>query len=172
MHRPRSTCSGACCKPCSTDCTSVVLHRSVSYSYLPLAETFPLCFDEGEGKHKRLCLLSHSLPPSPSRWSFSGLLCNRDAKYKPRSSCTWSLFASEACASAQRALFQLHSPRRRRGKEVILQLHCKEFSAALTWWAKAGSWKLLTWISMSPCERTFFLLGAQRIMGNVVLADA
>lgn len=56
------------------------------------------------------------------------------------------------------------------GKQVILQLHCKEFSAALTWWAKAGSWKLLTWISVSPCERTFFLLGARGTLGNVVLA--
>lgn len=71
MHGPCPSCSGARGAPCSTDCMSVVLHGSVWCSYLPLAETFPLCFDEGEGKHKRLCLLSRSLPPSPSHWSFS-----------------------------------------------------------------------------------------------------
>lgn len=114
MHRPCSSCSGACSKACSSDCMSLVLHRSASY--LPLAETFPLCFEEGEGKHKRLCLLSHSLPPSPSYWSFSGLLCNKDAKYKPRSSCTLSLFASEACVSVHRALVWMHGPLRRRKK--------------------------------------------------------
>lgn len=53
-------------------------------------------------------------------------------------------------------------------KRVILQMRCKEFYAALTWWAKAGSWKLLTWIRVSPCETTFFLLGARRIVGNGV----
>lgn len=104
MHRPCSTCSGARCKPCT-----VVLHGSVSCSYLLSAETFPLCFDGGEGKHKRLCLLSHSLPPSPSRWRFSGLRCNKDAKYERRSSCTWSLFASAASVSAQNASVQMHS---------------------------------------------------------------
>lgn len=114
MHRPSPACSRACCRTCSTDCIGVVLQRSHSYSYLPLAETFPLCFDGGEGKHKRLCLLSHSLPPSPSHWSFSGLLCNKDAKYKPRSSCTSSLFASGACISVQRAILQMHSVRSRR----------------------------------------------------------
>ena len=51
---------------------------------------------------------------------------------------------------------------------IILQLHCKEFSAPLTWWAKAGSWKLLTWISHSPCERTFFLLRTQGMPGLAV----
>lgn len=72
MHGPWPSCGGARAAPCSTDCTSVVLHGSVCRSYLPSAETFPLCFDEGEGKHKRLCLLSRSLPPSPSQWSFGG----------------------------------------------------------------------------------------------------
>lgn len=117
MHWPCSTCTNARCKTCSSDCIAVVLHRSLSYSYLPLAETFPLCFDGGEGKHKRLCLLSHSLPPSPSHWSFSGLLCNKDAKYKPRSSCTWSLFASEPCVSVQRAILQLHTLQKRQERD-------------------------------------------------------
>lgn len=112
MHRPFSTCSGARCSSCSRDCISLVLHTSVSYSYLPSAETFPLCFDEGEGKHKRLCLLSHSLPPSPSHWSFSGSLsATKMQKHKPRSSCTWSLFASEACASVRRAPGRMHGRR-------------------------------------------------------------
>ena len=67
-------CSGACCSR-----AAVIAHGS----YLPSAETFPLCSGGGEGKHKRLCLLSHSLPPSPSHWrSFGGSLCNKRCKIR------------------------------------------------------------------------------------------
>lgn len=69
MHGPCASCRGARGAPCSTDCTSALVHGSARFSYLLSAETFPLCFDGGEGKHKSL--LSRSLPPSPSRRSFS-----------------------------------------------------------------------------------------------------
>lgn len=176
MHRPSSSCSRACCSPCSRDCMSRVVHASVWYSYLPSAETFPLCFDEGEGKHKRLCLLSHSLPPSPSHWSFSGLpgffffFLQQRCKIQASIFMHLEPFCVRSVRVRARSAGTSARPPQPSGKQVILQLHCKEFSAALTWWAKAGSWKLLTWISVSPCERTFFLLGARGTLGNVVLA--
>lgn len=53
--------------------------------------------------------LTPSLHRTRTEACFSGLLCNKDAEYKPRSSCTWSLFASEPCVSVQRAILQLHT---------------------------------------------------------------
>lgn len=143
MHGPCPSCSGARGAPCSTDCMSVVLHGSVWCSYLPLAETFPLCFDEGEGKHKRLCLLSRSLPPSPSHWSFSRsrffFFATKMQKNQLRSSCTWSPFASEACASVQGATVQMHGAHRRRGKRLFCKCTAKNSPQHLHDGPRAGS---------------------------------
>ena len=169
MHCSWLPCSDACGTMCSTGCISIVLQRLPSYSYLPLAETFPLCSGGGEGKHKRLCLLSHSLPPSPSHWRFGGLLCKTRCEIQALIfmhldpfcvpgrvyPCTKRLCYCTICKTVR--------------SWIILQLHCKEFSAPLTWWAKAGSWNLLTWISHSPCERTFFLLRTQGMPGLAVV---
>lgn len=110
MHGPCASCRGACGAPCSTDCMLAVVHGLVRFSYLLSAETFPLCFDGGEGKHKSL--LSRSLPPSPSRWSFSrSPFLQQRCKNAPRSSCTWSPFAFDACASAPAAAVPMHGVR-------------------------------------------------------------
>lgn len=111
MHGPRASCRGARGAPCSTDCMSAVVHGSVRFSYLLAAETFPLCFDGGEGKHKSL--LSRSLPPSPSRRRFSRspFFLQQRCKNEPQSSCTWSPFAFDACASAPAAAVPMHGVR-------------------------------------------------------------
>lgn len=167
MHGPCASCRGARSAPCSTDCMLAVVHGSVRFSYLLSAETFPLCFDGGEGKHKSL--LSRSLPPSPSRRSFSrSPFLQQRCKNEPRSSCTWSPFAFDACASAPAAAVPMHGVRGDGESAISANTLQKKFPAALTWWPRAGSWKLLTWISASPCESAFFLLGAQRTLGNVV----
>lgn len=94
-------------------------------SYLPSAETFPLCSDGGEGRHKRLCLPSRSLPPSPEPSPLASF-CNKDAqKRRRRSSCTRSHFASEACASVHGALVRMHGPQRRRAARLFCKTLCK-----------------------------------------------
>lgn len=139
MHGPCASCRGARGAPCSTDCMAVVVHGSVWFSYLLSAETFPLCFDGGEGKHKSL--LSRSLPPSPSRRSFSrSPFLQQRCKNEPRSSCTWSPFAFKACASAPAAAVPMHGVRGVGESAISANTLQKKSSAALTWWAK--SWQL------------------------------
>lgn len=74
-------------------------------TYLLLARTSPL-LGWGKGTHKRLCLPCRSLLPSiPRSEASSGLACNKGAKYKPRSSCTRSLWASGNLFSVQMLAF-------------------------------------------------------------------
>lgn len=126
MHGPWPGCGGARAAPCSTDCTSVVLHGSVCRSYLPSAETFPLCFDEGEGRHKRLCLLSRSLPPSPSQWSFGG---SRSATKMQQTRASFFMHLEPFRVRGVRVGAGSVGTDARRppatGDEVILQLRCK-----------------------------------------------
>lgn len=72
---------------------------------------FPFAVVGGEGKHKRLCLLSHSLPPPPSPRAGAsvGLLCNKGAKHKPGLACTWTIRARDPFASVQSVEFELHT---------------------------------------------------------------
>lgn len=94
-------------------------------TYLLLARTSPL-LGWGKGKHKRLCFPCRSLLPSiPRSEASSGLACNKGAKYKPRSSCTRSLWASGNLFSVQRLAFQLHATK----TGGFLQPLCKETSA-------------------------------------------
>lgn len=136
----------------------------------PWLRHFPSALKRGRGGTKDFAFsLAPSLHRPSSRWSFWRLaLQTKMQKYEPRSSCTLSLLASEACVSVHGPLGLNARPPPASQKEVILQLLCRESAAALTWWAKAGSWKLLTWIRVNPCERTFFLLVVQRIVGNGV----
>lgn len=128
MHGPCASCRGARGAPCSTDCTAAVVHGSVRFSYLLSAETFPLCFDGGEGKHKSL--LSRSLPPSPSRRSFSRspfffFLCNKDAKTSLDLHALGALLRSERACRHPRPRYRCTASAAS-GKARFLQIHCKK----------------------------------------------
>lgn len=104
MHRPRSRCSRACCKACSCDC----MWRLHVLTSLRLRH-FPSALMGGRGSTKDFAFL---LAPSLHRAGASGASrCNKDAKYKPRSSCTWTLSPSEALASVHAARLRMHGPR-------------------------------------------------------------
>lgn len=139
MHGPCASCRGARGAPCSTDCTAAVVHGSVWFSYLLSAETFPLCFGGGEGKHKSL--LSRSLPPSPSRRSFSRSPFFA-TKMQKRASIFMHLepFRVQSVRVGARARGTDARRPRRRQKRDFCKYTAKKFSAALTWWAK--SWQL------------------------------
>lgn len=147
MHGPCASCRGARSAPCSTDCMLAVVHGSVRFSYLLSAETFPLCFDGGEGKHKSL--LSRSLPPSPSRRSFScSPFLQQRCKNEPRSSCTWSPFAFDACASAPAAAVPMHGVRGD-GKSAISANTLQKIPRSTYMMAK--SWQLKA-LNLDQCE--------------------
>lgn len=124
MHGPCASCRGARGAPCSTDCMAVVVHGSVWFSYLLSAETFPLCFDGGEGKHKSL--LSRSLPPSPSRGASAARpFCNKDAKTSLDLHALGALFRSKRARRHPRPRYQCTASAAS-GKARFLQIHCKK----------------------------------------------
>lgn len=132
MHGPCASCRGARGTPCSTDCMSAVVHGSVRLPYLLSAETFPLCFDGGEGKHKSL--LSRSLPPSPSRRSFSCsplflfFFLQQRCKKKKTSLDLHALGAPSPSLRARRRPLPRYqcTASAATGKARFLQMHCKE----------------------------------------------
>ncbi|MGH0145457.1 UNVERIFIED_CONTAM: hypothetical protein FKN15_059889 [Acipenser sinensis] len=76
--------------------------------------------------------LSVSPSLSLSDWSFSGKLCNKKMqKCRLRSSCNWRFSGCGLQVSVQRAKVEMHTLQNRL-ERGILQLHCKESSAALT----------------------------------------
>lgn len=124
MHRPRSRCSRARRDACSRDCMRVVVHGS--RPYLPSAETFPLCFDGGEGKHKRLCLPSRSLPPS--NWSFRRLALQQRCKIQASVFMHLEPFSVRGARVRARGGLRMHGPR---GRQEIWGIRAKALQRIL-----------------------------------------
>lgn len=150
MHGPRWSCSRALCKPCNAGCISEVLHGSLSKKKVPTSfwHGHLVFWVGGRGSTKDFAfLVAPSFHLSLAVRLQAGLLATKVQNTSRDLHALGAFGRRVTCSPCKGCPF--NCTQRKRGD--FCNRSAKKPRQALTWWAKASSWDLLTWISVSPC---------------------